>query len=77
MTDVPPDDLDAVGQDVFDLMRRHPGEVFSPQALASVLGYARPEIEAALTQLLQLGFIEPSPAAGTAAYILSPAAPEL
>ncbi len=77
MTDVPPDDLDMVAQDVFDLMRRQPGDVFSPQALASALGYRRPEIEAALAQLLRIGFIEPAPAAGTDDYILSPAAPEL
>ena len=76
MTDVPHYDLDPVAQDIFDLMRRQPGDVFSPDALADELAYPPAEIAAALGQLLGLGFIEHSPAEA-ATFILSSSAPEL
>ena len=77
MSDVPDYDLDPVALDIFDLMRRQPGDTFSPDALASQLGYARSEIDAALTQLEQLGFASRAQAQGADVYGLSPGAPEL
>jgi predicted transcriptional regulator len=76
MTDLPHYDLDPVEQDVFDLMRRQPGDVFSLDDLSGQLGTAAPEVKTALRRLLDLGFVER--ASGDAeAFILSPAAPEL
>ena len=77
MSDIPEYDLDAVAQDIFDLMRRQPGDAFSPDALADQLAYPRPEIETGLAQLEQLGFINRARPAGSDVYALSPGAPEL
>ena len=71
-------DLDSTTQEVFDLMRRQPGDVFSCEDLANQLGYTTTEIEAGLATLSRLGFVDK---AGTPAdvdrFILSPSAPEL
>jgi DNA-binding MarR family transcriptional regulator len=76
MGDYPQYDLDPVTQEVFDLLRRQPGDVFSPDAIAEQVGYGGPDIAPALRQLLDLGFVEHAPG-DQERYILSPSAPEL
>ena len=77
MSDSPEYNLDTVALDIFDLMRRQPGDTFSPDALAEQLGFPRRDIETGLAQLGQLGFINRSQPDSSDSYILSPGAPEL
>lgn len=77
MSDAPEYNLDPVALDIFDLLRRQPGDTFSPDALADQLGYARTEIETGLAQLEQFGFVNRSQQDGSDSYIVSPGAPEL
>ena len=71
-------DLDSTTQEVFDLMRRQPGDVFSCEDLANQLGYTTAEIEAGLATLSRLGFVDKAgTTTGTETFILSPSAPEL
>ena len=76
MTDVPHYELDVAAQDIFDLMRRQPGDVFTPDQLAGQLEYQPGEIDVGLRQLLDLGFVERAPGA-PGSFILSGSAPEL
>ncbi len=76
MADVPHYELDPAAQDVFDLLRRQPGDVFTPDQLAGLLDYAAGEIDVALRHLLDLGFVEHAPGASES-FILSGSAPEL
>ncbi len=76
MTDVPHYELDMAAQDIFDLMRRQPGDVFTPDQLAGQLEYQPGEIDVGLRRLLDLGFVERAPGAPES-FILSGSAPEL
>lgn len=77
MSALPDYDLDAAALDIFDLMRRQPGDVFSREGLASELGYSAEEVDAGVKQLIQFGFVNQTQAGGATAYALSPSAPEL
>ena len=71
-------DLEPTAQEIFDLMRRQPGDFFSPEALAEELDYPRAEIETGLAQLEQLELVErASGESENPGYILSPSAPEI
>jgi DNA-binding IclR family transcriptional regulator len=71
-------DLQPIAQEIFDLMRRQPGDIFSPEALAAELDYPPAEIGAGLEQLQQLGLVDQvSGAAESITYILNPSAPEI
>ncbi len=70
-------DLDPIAQEIFDLMRRQPGDIFSAESLATQLDDAEPEITTRLAQLERLGLVERAMTGDAPAYILSPSAPEL
>ena len=76
MTDVPHYELDPAAKDVFDLLRRQPGDVFTPDQLAGQLEYPSGEISKALRRLLELGFVERASSASES-FIVSGSAPEL
>ncbi len=70
--------LDPNMQDVFDFLRRHPGEAFSSEAIAQQIGDADEDVQAALSALQARGLVdEGSPATGETTYIVSPSAPNL
>ncbi len=70
--------FDPTMQDVFDFLRRHPGEAFSGEAVARQLGDATKDVQAALSALQARGLAEErSSATGELAYIVSPSAPNL
>jgi DNA-binding IclR family transcriptional regulator len=78
MSDAHEIDLDPTTQDIFDLMRRQPGDVFSREDLAGQLDSTPAEIEAGLATLARLGFVDKAgTTTGAEAFILSPSAPEL
>ena len=78
MSEAPEYDLDPTTQDIFDLLRAQPGDAFSPDALAEQLGCTLAEVRRSLGTLVQLGLVDRTPTpAGTEAYSVSPAAPEL
>ena len=78
MSDAHEIDLDPTTQDIFDLMRRQPGDVFSSEDLASQLGYTTAEIEPGLATLARLGLVDKAnTSTGAETFILSPSAPEL
>ena len=78
MSDAHEIDLDPTTLDIFDLMRRQPGDVFSCEDLASQLGYTTTEIETGLATLGRLGFVDKAETtSGSETFILSPSAPEL
>ncbi len=70
--------LDPTMQDVFDFLRRHPGEAFSGEAIAQQNGDAAEDVQAALNALQARGLVdERSSATGETTYIVSPSAPNL
>ncbi len=70
--------FDPTMQDVFDFLRRHPGEAFSGGAVAQQLGDANEDVQAALRALQARGLAdERSSATGETTYIVSPSAPNL
>ena len=77
MSETPAFDRDPIALEIYDLMRRQPGDIFSPESLATQLDYAVPEIVKPLALLEQLGLVERAGAGDAPAYILSPSAPEL
>jgi DNA-binding IclR family transcriptional regulator len=74
MNDGPELDLDADTRDVFDLLRRQPGDAFTVGALAEQLDFAPEEIRASLQTLERLGLVN---RAGVDRFIISPSAPNL
>ena len=70
--------LDPTMQDVFDFLRRQPGEAFSGEAIAQQLGEKDEDVQAALSALQTRELVdERSSAAGETTYIVSPSAPNL
>ena len=78
MSDTSDLQFDPTMQDVFDFLRRHPGEAFSGAAVAGQIGDAHEDVQAALSALRARGLIdERQPATGETTYIVSPSAPNL
>jgi hypothetical protein len=70
--------LDPTMQDVFDFLRRYPGEAFSGKAIAQQIGDADEDVQAAISALQARGLVdERSSATGEPTYIVSPSAPNL
>ena len=70
--------FDPTMQDVFDFLRRYPGEAFSGEAVAQQIGDADDDVHAALSALQARGLVdERSSATGATTYIVSPSAPNL
>jgi len=70
--------FDPTMQDVFDFLRRHPGEAFSGKAIAQQIGDADEDVQAAISALQARGLVdERSSATGEPTYIVSPSAPNL
>ena len=70
--------FDPTMQDVFDFLRRHPGEAFSGEAVAQQLGDADENVQAALNALQARGLVdEGSSVTGETTYIVSASAPNL
>jgi hypothetical protein len=70
-------DLDPVTAEVYDFLRRQPGEAFAMETLAGQLGYAADEIKPSLAHLVGTGVVEERGDGRESAYIVSTAAPEL
>ncbi len=71
-------DLDQTSLDIFDLLRRQPGDAFSAAALAAELGEALDQITASVATLERLGLVNRvGEADGEPRFIVSPSAPEL
>ncbi len=71
-------DLDATTLDIYDLLRRQPGDAFSVAALAEQLGESIEPINAGIATLERLGLVNRLEDAGAEpAFIISPSAPEL
>lgn len=77
MDHAPEAELDPIADEIFDLMRRQPGDIFSVDDIAVQLSYSASEITPALSRLEQRGLAELVAGRDPAAYILSPSAPEL
>ena len=69
--------FDPTMQDVFDFLRRYPGEAFSAEAIAQQLGNADEDVQAALSALQARGLVDERSSAGEPTYIVSPSAPNL
>ena len=70
--------LDPTTQDVFDFLRRYPGEPFSGEVVAKQIGDADEDVQAALSALQARGLVdERSSSTGETTYIVSPSAPNL
>ena len=70
--------FDPTMQDVFDFLRRHPGEAFSGEAVAQQLGDATEDVQAARSALQARGLAdERSSVTGEPTYIVRPSAPNL
>ena len=70
-------DLDPVTAEVYDFLRRQPGEAFAMETIAGQLGYAADEIKPSLAHLVGTGVVEERGDGSESAYIVSTAAPEL
>ena len=77
MSEAPGFDLDPIELEIFDLLRRQPGDIFSPEDIAAQLDYQASEVQPRLERLEQRGLVVRAAAHDDAAYILSPGAPEL
>ncbi len=70
--------LDATAQDVFDYLRRQPGDSFTSAVIAREIASSDGDVEAALKDLESRGLVEKrQQAASSAEYIVSPRAPNL
>ncbi len=70
--------LDATMQDIFDFLRRQPGDSFTSVDIARQVGSADDDVETALNELESRGLVDKrQQAAGVAEYIVSPRAPNL
>jgi DNA-binding MarR family transcriptional regulator len=65
-------------QDVFDFLRRQPGDSFTSADIARQIGGAEVDVETALKELESRGLVDKRrQAAASAEYIVSPRAPNL
>ncbi len=70
--------LDGSMQDVFDFLRRQPGDSFTSVDIARQIGGAEVDVETALKELESRGLVDKRrQAAASAEYIVSPRAPNL
>ena len=70
--------LDATMQDIFDFLRRQPGDRFTSADIARQVGSADVDVETALNELESRGLVDKrQQVAGSAEYIVSPRAPNL
>jgi len=70
-------ELDPTALEIYDLLRRQPGDRFTAEDIAAQLDYGVAQVEPHLGRLVQRGLIEQTSVEGKTAYILSSAAPEL
>ena len=71
-------DLDATTLDIYDLLRRQPGDAFSAAVLAEQLDESIEPINGGIATLERLGLVNRLEDAGAEpTFIISPSAPEL
>ena len=70
-------ELDPTARDIYDVMRRQPGDQFTAQDIAALVGEDATIVSRLLSQLAQQGLITRSSEGADARYVLNDAAPEL